>query len=527
MRNVHYFGMEDDFGGLPDGAVNFSVDDIIGRDQKALDENNAALERLSVIQTGLEAGLPFDMKALSAELGIGSGLNRAMESFYMGDAPKKTMTIALEEVGVVQVGLIAAGIGVLAVIMKKIYEWLKNFFGGSSGSGGGGGGSSSGSETINAVAEAAKPLKELKQEIPKLPAVVKETLAAMVASDSPEAEKAKEGQGGLVTVHDYMAKPEEHVGNNVAIPKHQPSKADEAGVHIPTNEGSHPSDEMEDFYAEFSKGIKSKRIIFVSKSSRGMQGMTDEECVKAFEDIAHVVDTVIYPKIEEFSTLLKNNGLGSPLKLYLGTIGHTDASAEAKKALAFIGTAGEFAVGFSTTIGELVDRIGAVKPGERPKDPTVYINNVLRLADSFFSIMKVKNAIAASAIYNVGESYSNMIKGIEEKMKSLGNNVSEEERQNLATIKEALEDIVKAYRIIGSLLAGMWKQGHKVARCIVGLTYELRDVINQTTSRTTLTSAEVECLKDIGNTLRYIQTCLSNKDSMRLVQGRHLDSNKK
>lgn len=519
MRNVHYFGMEDGINGMTDGAVDFSVDDVIGKDQEALDENNAALERLSVIQAGLEAGLPFDMSSLASELGIRSGLNRAMESFYMGDAPKKTMTIALEEVGVVQVGLIAAGIGVLAVIMKKIYEWLKNFF--SSSSGGGGGGGSSGSETINAVAEAAKPLKELKQEIPKLPAVVKETLAVVVSSDSPEAEKAKEGQGGLVTVHDFMAKPEEHVSNGVEIPKHQPSKADEAGVHIPTGDQSQTTKQIDEFYAEFKKKINSKRVIFISKSSRGTHGLTNEAAVKHIEEAAKIILERVYPQLQEFHKLAGENGLLKPLELLLGTNATaTDEQKQksfdlAKKAMEFSQSTLNFNNAFKETVEEFKQHMASVPIGERPTDPVVYLNNILRLAEAFVTINKIKNMEFVSDMVRSSLTYRTMLEETDKTIKALPADTSEEVRAKFKYVKEILEHLVHSFREVGVILGTLWKEGQHICRCIVGLTYELRDVINQTTSRTTLTETEVECLKKIGHELKLLQVLLQNKESIK------------
>lgn len=505
-----------------------SLEDILGPELAIQAAQDKQFKRLNAIQAGLEAGIPFDMPALAAELGIGSGLNRAMESFYIGDVPKKTMTIALEEVGVVKAGLIAAGIGILAVIMKKIYDWLKNFFGGSSGGGGGGGsgGGSSGSEVIEQVAAVAEPVKKLSTEVKSLPPVVLEVLANTVASDSPEAEKANSNSGNVVSLREYMAHPEEHVGSGVAIPKHQPSKADEAGIHIPTGEVKDHAPEIDAFYNDLRSKVKSGRVVFVSKSSRGAMGFTDTKCVEQYERLASYVRAKIVPRLEEFEKLVRDNGLTSALKMELAQQGAIDGTEDAKKAIAAAGKVKEFTHVFEGEIKNVIEMEDGIQPGERPADPTTYIKNVARLADSMVGIDKMKSGSALVSIVRASSTYETMIEGIKKKLTDNKVEMSDEARQKLIAIKETLEDVVKSFRNVGKLLAGLWKAAQKIARSITGLVYELRDVINQTTSRTTLTVEEVSAMEDIGRALRVIQVTLSSKSMLREALGRSMHTKK-
>ena len=156
-QHVYQFGMEDD-------DQDVQLDTLLADDLEAQATNTAALERLDVIKASLEAGTCGDLNAIAAELGLQSGLNKSMESFYMGDAPKKTMTIALEEVDVIKVGLIAAGIAVLATIMKKIWDWISGGNSGGNGGGGGGGGNA-GSKIAD---DTDKHLEQMKKDLIKM-----------------------------------------------------------------------------------------------------------------------------------------------------------------------------------------------------------------------------------------------------------------------------------------------------------------------------------------------------------------------
>lgn len=520
-EHIHYFGMEND-------DDSFQLEELLSNDLEEQAANNAALERLDVIKAGLEAGLPFDMAQLSAELGIKTGLNKSMESFYMGDSPKKTMTIALEEVGLAKAGLIAAGIAVLAVIMKKIYEWLKNFFGSSSGGGGGGGSGSgsSGSEVIEQVAAVAEPVKKLSTEVKSLPPVVLEVLANTVASDSPEAEKANSNSGNVVSLREYMAHPEEHVSGGVAIPKHQPSKADEAGIHIPTGDAKDHAPEIDEFYNDLRSKVKSGRVVFVSKSSRGAMGFTDTKCVEKYEYLASHIRAKVVPRLEEFEKLVRENGLLSSLKMTLAQQGAIDGTEDAKKAISVAGVVKEFTHAFEGEIRYIIETEDAIQPGERPTDPTTYIKNVARLAESVVVINKIKSGSALVNIVRASSTYETMIEGINKKLNDNKVEMTDDARHKLTVIKVMLEDVVKSFRNVGKLLTGMWKAALKIARSVTGLVYELRDVINQTTSRTTLTAEEVSCMEDIGRSLRMIQVTMSEKSMLREAAGRSMHTKK-
>lgn len=519
-EHIHYFGMEND-------DDSFQLEELLSNDLEEQAANNAALERLDVIKAGLEAGLPFDMAQLSAELGIKTGLNKSMESFYMGDSPKKTMTIALEEVGLAKAGLIAAGIAVLAVIMKKIYEWLKNFFGSSSGGGGGGsGGGSSGSDVIEKVAAAAEPVKKLSTEVKSLPPVVLEVLANTVASDSPEAEKANSNSGNVVSLKDYMAHPEEHVSGGITIPKHQKTETDEAGVHIPTGDTKDNVPEVDAFYNDLRSKVKSGRVVFVSKSSRGAMGFTDTKCVEQYERLVGHIKTKIVPRLESFEQLVRENGLLSSLKMELAQQGAIDGTEDAKKAIFAAGVAKEFAQAFEDEIKYIIEQEDAIQPGERPSDPTIYIKNVARLAESLVAINKIKSGSALVNIVRASSTYETMVGGIAKKLNDNKVEMSDDARHKLTVIKVMIEDVIKCFRNVGKLLAGMWKAAQKVARSITGLVYELRDVINQTTSRTTLTEEEVSCMKEIGLALRMIQSTMSEKSMLREAAGRSMHTKK-
>ena len=52
----------------------------------------------------------------------------AMEGFYMGNSPKSTMALAMEELTNVEIGLVAAAtVGVL-MVLQKIWQWLAKMF---------------------------------------------------------------------------------------------------------------------------------------------------------------------------------------------------------------------------------------------------------------------------------------------------------------------------------------------------------------------------------------------------------------
>lgn len=485
MRNVHYFGMEDGIESLPDGAVDFSVDDIIGRDREALDENNAALERLSVIQAGLEAGLPFDMATITSELGIHSGMNRAMESFYMGDAPKKTITIALEEVDIVKVGLIAAGIAVLAAIMKKIYNWLTGGDSNSAGSGSGDSMAKFQADTDRAVKKSLEDIRKVNERLKVDPLIV-ESLNNYLAK--PFVELDDNINALSEKFNKNIQEIEASQGGNKPKSKKETIKVSDQGVEVVIDAAVIETSD-EDLYKE--RVTKIRKMLNSTKTSIPTRArLNTKELAIIHKDNAHLVENVskkfraslqstldicheydktikgnIKPKVDAAIKILGNNEAGvvkaewqhvfdliEPLETSFAKC--NELTEDAEKDLAELNSA-EFKGG--SDLNEVI--LGVERMGSQ-----IY---------QMSTMIKTENRIA---IANVIDSFTDVLELIEDKLKNAKNaSLSHDEVAELSKLKTALNQIVSGFHKAIATMRKMTiviRRGMRVIKNIAEVMYE-------------------------------------------------------
>lgn len=480
MRNVHYFGMEDD-------NVDFLVDDIIGKDQEALDENNAALERLSVIQMGLEAGVPFDMSALAAELGIGTGLNRSMESFYLGESPKKVMTIALEEVDIVKVSLIAAGIAILAAIMKKIYNWLTGN-GGDSGAGGGGGGGSMSEfqdNTDRAVKKSLEDIRKINERLKVDPLVV-ESLNNYINKPFVQlngdldalAEKFDKG------IKDIDASQ----GGNKPKSKKETIKAGDrdSGVVI---DAAVIETSDEDLYKE--RVTKIRKMLNSTKTSLPTRARLNtkelaiihKDNVKLVENVAKKFCTSLQSTLDichEYDKTVKGH-IKPKIEAALKILGKDDASvvkAEWQHVFDLIepleasfAKCDELTADAENDLSEL--NAAEFKDGS---DLNEVIQGVERMGHQIYLMSRVITTENRIAIANVIDSFTDVLELIEDKLKNAKNSsLSHEEVTELNKLKTTLNQIVTGFHKAIAVMRKMTiviRRGMRVIKNVAEVMYE-------------------------------------------------------
>lgn len=91
-------------------------------------EINKSFERLSFLRNRINKGERIDRNMLEGFAFKDQKVIWGLEGMYMGQSPKTTMAVALEEITNVEMGLVAAATVGAIMILHKIWTWISKFF---------------------------------------------------------------------------------------------------------------------------------------------------------------------------------------------------------------------------------------------------------------------------------------------------------------------------------------------------------------------------------------------------------------
>ena len=91
-------------------------------------EINKSFERLAFLRNRINKGERIDRNMLEGFAFKDQKVIWGLEGMYMGQSPKTTMALALEEITNVEMGLVAAATVGAIVILHKIWTWIYKFF---------------------------------------------------------------------------------------------------------------------------------------------------------------------------------------------------------------------------------------------------------------------------------------------------------------------------------------------------------------------------------------------------------------